>query len=212
MATDPLVLVGGGGHCLSCIDVIDSTMRFEILGILDLPEKQKIRVLKYEIIGTDDDIERYLQSCRNFFVTIGHIKNPRPRISTFQLLKKIGVTIPSIISPRAYVSSYAEIGEGTIVMHGAIVNANARIGANTIINTGAIIEHNAKIGDHTHISTQAVVNGDCTIGDRVFVGSNAVFANGVSIADDIIVGAGAVVVRSFIQPGTYVGNAARKIR
>ena len=212
MAINPLILIGGGGHCVSCVDVIESTTQFEIIGILDVPEKQKTKVLKYEIFGTDDDIERYAQSCRNFFITIGHIKNPQLRISTFQLLKKFGLTIPSIVSPRAYVSSYAEIGEGTIVMHGALVNANARVGANTIINTSAVVEHNTQIGSHTHISTGAIVNGDCTIGDRVFVGSHAVFANGVTLANDSVVGAGAVVVRSLTQSGTYVGNPARKVR
>ena len=30
--------------------------------------------------------------------------------------------MPSIISPLAYVSPKAKIGEGTIVMHGAIIN------------------------------------------------------------------------------------------
>ena len=211
METNSLILIGGGGHCSSCIDVIESTERFEILGILDIPEKQKIRVLKYEIIGTDNDIERYLQSCRNFFITIGHIKNPQQRILSFQLLKRFGITLPSIVSQRAYFSSYAEVGEGTIVMHNAIVNANARIGINTIINTAAIVEHNARIGNHTHISTGAIVNGDCIIGDRVFVGSNAVIANNVSLVNDIILGAGAVVVKSLMQPGTYVGNPARKV-
>ena len=33
----PLILVGGGGHCKSVIDVAES-MGHSILGILDLPE------------------------------------------------------------------------------------------------------------------------------------------------------------------------------
>ncbi len=30
-----IVLVGGGGHCVSVIDVIENENRFNILGILD---------------------------------------------------------------------------------------------------------------------------------------------------------------------------------
>lgn len=77
METIPLILIGGGGHCIACIDVIESTRRFEILGILDLPHKMKSKVLKYEVIGMDEDIKKYLSVCRNLFITIGHLKNPR---------------------------------------------------------------------------------------------------------------------------------------
>jgi FlaA1/EpsC-like NDP-sugar epimerase len=56
-----LILIGGGGHCKSCIEVIESTGEFEIIGILDLPSKIGEKVLDYEIIGSDDDIAHYVQ-------------------------------------------------------------------------------------------------------------------------------------------------------
>ena len=31
----PIILIGGGGHCISCIDVIEMTKEFSILGIID---------------------------------------------------------------------------------------------------------------------------------------------------------------------------------
>ena len=44
---EKLILVGGGGHCKACIDVIEEQGKFEILGILDLKDRkdlfQKIR-------------------------------------------------------------------------------------------------------------------------------------------------------------------------
>ncbi len=207
----PLILLGGGGHCKSCIDVIESIGNYKILGILDLKEKFNSTVLNYTIIGVDDDISKFIPRCNNFFITIGHIKNPLPRILSFQILKNNQVTIPIVISPNAYVSRYAQVGEGTIIMHQAVVNADAKIGKNSIINTGAVIEHDTRIGDHTHISTGAYINGGCTIGDRVFIGSSAVIANNLSIANDIVIGAGTVVIHPIFESGTYVGNPARKI-
>ena len=35
MPKKPLILIGGGGHCKSCIEVIESTDEWEIKGILD---------------------------------------------------------------------------------------------------------------------------------------------------------------------------------
>ena len=34
----PIILIGGGGHCKSCIDVIEQEGKYRIVGILDLPE------------------------------------------------------------------------------------------------------------------------------------------------------------------------------
>ncbi len=51
----PLILVGGGGHCKSVIDVAES-MGHSILGILDLPENVGHSMLGYLVLGTDDDI------------------------------------------------------------------------------------------------------------------------------------------------------------
>ena len=31
-----LILIGGGGHCHACIDVIESTQKFQIIGIIDI--------------------------------------------------------------------------------------------------------------------------------------------------------------------------------
>ena len=51
----PLVLIGGGGHCKSVIDVAESA-GYQILGILDMPEDVGKEILSAKVIGTDDDI------------------------------------------------------------------------------------------------------------------------------------------------------------
>ncbi|MDQ0969199.1 FlaA1/EpsC-like NDP-sugar epimerase [Flavobacterium sp. W4I14] len=38
MPKQKIVLIGGGGHCKACIDVIEETGEYEILGILDQKE------------------------------------------------------------------------------------------------------------------------------------------------------------------------------
>ena len=39
MQKPEIILVGGGGHCKSCIDVIEAEGRFIIKGIIDLPDR-----------------------------------------------------------------------------------------------------------------------------------------------------------------------------
>ena len=57
----PLILVGGGGHCKSVIDVAEQA-GFEIFGILDLPENVGKRVLNYKVIGTDEAISDFVSN------------------------------------------------------------------------------------------------------------------------------------------------------
>jgi len=75
-----LILLGGGGHCKSCIDVIEQQGVYNIIGILDDKEKAGSNILGYEIIGTDDDIHALIKKIKYFFITVGQIRTPETRI------------------------------------------------------------------------------------------------------------------------------------
>lgn len=203
----PLILIGGGGHCKSIMEVAES-VGYEIKGILDMPDEVGKEVLPgHKVIGTDDEIPRYVEEC-DFVVTVGFIKNPTLRIKLYNKVKTAGGRLATIIASTAYVSKYAELGEGTVIMHHAFVNAGAKIGDNCIINTFVNIEHDAVVGNQCHISTGTMVNGECKIGENCFIGSQSVCANCIEIASDIIVGAGSVVCKSLRMKGIYAGNPA----
>ena len=201
-----LILVGGGGHCKSVIDVAESA-GYNILGILDMPEEVGKSVLNYKVIGTDEEIPEYVDKAE-FIITVGFIKNPAIRIRIYNRIIEAGGKLATTIASTAHVSRYAALGEGTVVMHQAVVNAGTNIGVNCIINTFCNIEHDAVIGDQCHISTGAMVNGDCKVGERTFIGSQSVLVNGIVVGEDIIVGAGSVVRKSISEKGIYAGNPA----
>lgn len=203
----PLILIGGGGHCKSVIEVAESA-GYEIKGILDMPDEVGKEVLPgHKVIGTDDEIPQYVEEC-DFVITVGFIKNPAIRIKLYNKVKAAGGRLATIIASTAHVSKYAELGVGTVIMHHAFVNAGAKIGDNCIINTFVNIEHDAEVGNQCHISTGTMVNGECKIGENCFIGSQSVCANCIEIASDIIVGAGSVVRKSIRVKGIYAGNPA----
>ena len=177
-----IILVGGGGHCVSCIDVIEQDGKFEIVGIVDA-NNSRDQVLGYPVLGGDDDLPTLRKNYQHALVTIGQIKAPATRIKLYEQLTLLGFNLPNIISPRAYVSKRSVIGNGSIIMHDALINAKVEIGYNCIINTKALIEHDSRIGSHCHISTGAIINGGVTVGTGVFVGSNAVVRHSVQISE-----------------------------
>lgn len=208
MNKDKIILIGGGGHCKSVIDVIETEGRFDIYGIVDVKEKIGQSIFGYKIIATDEDLERLLAESKFFFVTIGQIKSSQLRENFYTKLNNLKAKLPVITSPYSTVSKYASIGAGSVIMHRALVNAGVKIGHNCIINSNSIIEHDSQIGDHCHISTSAVVNGDCKIKSGSFIGSNSTISHGVTIMENNIIGAGSVVIRDTERDGTYVGNPA----
>jgi sugar O-acyltransferase (sialic acid O-acetyltransferase NeuD family) len=209
---DTIILVGGGGHCRACIDVIELENRFKIAGIVDVSEKLHQTVSGYETIACDEDLPQLVNKHHFFLITLGQIKDAKKRINRFQYLKELGAKLAVVISPLAYVSKTAVVGVGTIIMHRAVVNTGAYIGRNCIINTGAIVEHDTKVSDNCHISTGSIVNGGCFIGEGVFIGSKSVLANNLSVAEYSIIGAGTVVVKSLDRKGCYVGSPARLVK
>lgn len=201
-----IILVGGGGHCKACIDVIEVHGEYSIAGIVDLKEKIGERVLNYKIIACDEDLSRLAKEYQYFLISIGQIKALQKRAEKFKILKDSGAGFPIIISPAAYVSNHARIDEGTIVMHRAVVNADANVGKNCILNTGAVIEHDVIIKDNCHISTCAVINGGTVIGENCFIGSNSTIREGIQVGSYSVIGAGLTILsslpeKSFIKKG-----------
>ncbi len=203
----PLICIGGGGHCKSVINVAEE-LGYTIIGILDMPDKVGSTILGYPVIGTDDDIESYVDKAQ-FVITVGHIKDANIRFKIYERLLRCNAKLATIVASSSKVSRFAEIGDGTVVLHNAVVNADAKIGINCIINTFANIEHDAVVGDFCHISTSAMVNGNCVVGEHTFVGSGCVLANGVSVPANSIIAAGSLMRKTHIIEGIYSGNPAR---
>jgi len=188
-----LILLGGGGHCKSVIDVIEKESRFKIAGIIDKKELIGSEVLGYKVIGSDEDLIVLREKFEFAFIAIGFIKSNKKRVELFELLKKLDYKLPTIISPLAYVSKHSFIDEGTIIHHGAIINAGVKIGKNCIINTKALVEHDAVIEDNCHISTAAIINGGVYVEKNSFIGSGTVTKEYIKILKNSFIKANSLI-------------------
>ena len=189
-----IILIGGGGHCKAVIDVIEQEGRFKIIGIVDKPELLGSEVLDYSVIGTDAELVNLAKKYQYAIVTVGQIKSPSLRIKLFNLAIEAGFILPSIISPNAYVSKYATIGSGTVVMHKALISANTIVGDNCIVNTKALIEHDCRISKHCHISTNVTINGGVLVESECFIGSGVITKESITIGKRSFIKAGSLVV------------------
>jgi len=202
-----ILLLGGGGHCKACIDVIETENIHSVAGILVASDDPSRELLGYPVLGHDSDLLALLANAQAALVTVGQIKSADTRVRLFNALVATGLALPVIASPTAHRSRHSSVGRGTILMHGVVVNAHATIGDNCIINSQALIEHDSEIGDHCHVSTGARVNGGVVVGERSFVGSGVVIKQGVRIGANVVIGAGQTVLKD-LPDGSWLMGAA----
>jgi sugar O-acyltransferase (sialic acid O-acetyltransferase NeuD family) len=188
--SEPLLMIGSGGHARSLIDVVESSSRWHVLGLVGLPEQVGEEVLGYPVLGCDQDLSSLRQKCAHALLAIGQIGFSTHRQRLEAMLKRLAFALPAVISDRAHVSRHAQLGLGTSVGHGVIVNAGSRIGDCCILNSNALIEHDAVVGDYCHISTGALVNGGVVIGEGSFIGSGAVLREGLILPPQTVISAG----------------------
>jgi len=186
-----IILIGGGGHAKSCIEIIESLDEFKIYGLIDNSIKNE-SILGYPILGSDEQLQKIKNElgAASALITVGHIKTNTLRKELFQKIRKFGFDTPLISSKSAYVSKHSKVGSGTIIMNSSIINADAVIGENCILNNKSLIEHDAVIGNHCHIATGAIINGGATVGKNSFIGSGTVLKQGITIGSNCLISAG----------------------
>ncbi len=205
MSNTEIILIGAGGHAAACIDVIEQEDKFKIVGLIGKENELGHKVCGYSVFGVDGELPELIKKYKNAHIAIGQ-NNTNKRNKIYNRVLQLGFELPNIISPNAYLSSYAEIGSGNIIMHGVIINSRVRIGNGCIINSKALIEHDVQIEDCCHISTNAILNGNVKVGFGTFIGSSACIKNDISIGKDCVVGMGLSVRQELKDKTIFTGK------
>lgn len=207
-----LLLIGGGGHCKTVIEAIESNNYYNEIGIIDTSNNIGKFILQHPIIGADQDLKKLREQGYEYaFISLGSIGDPTKRISLYRLVKELQFQIPIIIDRTAHVSQYAKISEGVFAGKNVILNADTMIGECVLLNTGCIIEHDCRIGGFSHIASGAVLSGNVTIGEGAHIGANSVIRQGIHVGERTVIGVGSVVVKDIESRCVAVGNPCRKV-
>lgn len=201
-----LIIIGVNGHGKVVADVALAMGRYEEIAFLCNFEK-KTECMGYPILGKNADATCYIEEA-DFFVAIGESEL---REKLMKELASQGATFATLIHPSAVIGSRVEIGEGTVVMAGAILQAETVVGKGCILNTACSVDHGCKIGDYVHVSVGTHLCGIIHVGEHTWVGAGATLINGIHVCPNCMIGAGAVVVKNIKEAGTYVGVPARRI-
>jgi sugar O-acyltransferase (sialic acid O-acetyltransferase NeuD family) len=127
--------------------------------------------------------------------------------------EKIGkINYGQAIDITSSVSVRAKIGEGSVVMPGAVINSGAVIGEHSIINTNASVDHDCVLGSFVHISPGGSLAGNVKIGEGTHVGTGASVIPNITIGKWCIIGAGSVILKDIPDFAVVVGNPGRIVK
>ena len=195
-----LIIIGASGHGKVVADIAELNGYSDIVFLDD--DASIKDCAGYPVVGKSTEAPE-----GDVFVAIGNVSH-RKRLMAFYADR----TQPMLIHPSAVIAKDAEIGKGTAVMAGAVINPGTVIGKGVIVNTSSSVDHDCVVEDLVHVSVGAHLSGTVTVGEGTWVGVGAVVSNNINICSNCMIGAGAVVIKDILEPGTYVGVPAKKMR
>ena len=182
-----LLLVGAGGFGRVVLE--HASQEYECVFVDDGP-KLDTEINGCKVIGRISDIEKLHDEYELLIVTIG---NNKLRERIYRTAENIGYRFPNIIVPSVYISPYAKIGSGCVILNNVVIQNNAKVGNGVILNPGVEIHHDSEIGNNVLIYTNTVVRSLTKVGERAHLGSTLTISNKVVVPDDAIIDDGATV-------------------
>lgn len=201
-----VILIGGGGHALSVLEMQTAPSLFA--GYADL---QPSEAMPIQYLGTDEEIlSAYSPDDYNIHVSFVYAGEVNLQMRAKLIERYAAYHAHTLIATTAVVTPNTTLGKGTAIFHRAVVN-RSELGKHVVVNTGAIIEHNCHIGNDVFVGPGAVICGGVTIGDNTLIGAGSIVRDDVSIPANTVVGIGSVVTKDLKNNGVYLGSPARLI-
>lgn len=198
-----IFIYGTGGHAKVASDIA-KLQGYEVGGFID--DAKKEQYLGLPVLDSEAFFASKTPEKCEVFIGIG---NNAVRKEKAELMKECGFSLATLIHPRSVIAEGVEIGEGTVLMAGAIVNPGSKIGKNCIINTNASADHDCSIEDYAHLAPGVTLGGGVVIGESSWIGIGASIREYKTVGKNVMIGMGAAVVGDIPDNVTALGVPAK---
>ena len=177
MSKEKLLLVGAGGFGRM---VAEQAMLQYDCAFVDDGQPAGSEICGIPVAGRIADLPELRKEYTLLVVGIG---NNNFRAQVYEKAAALGYTFPNIIAPSAYVSPFAEIGKGCVILQNACVQNGAAVGSGVLLNAGTEVHCDATVEDYTLIYTNSVIRTGAKVGKYVRIGSNVTVCNHATVPD-----------------------------
>ena len=208
-----LLIVGAraDGQAHVVLEVIEHSDEHQALAFADeTPQLWGEQVLGRPLLGDPVEVAEQVQQLgiTGAFIAVGV---PQARARLAEICRAMGLALPTLIHPTAYLSPEAQIGEGVFLGAGVQVLPGANVGDLCRVNAGTIVSHHVQVGRCNTIGPNATLAGRSATGAFVLLGAGCTLLPEVRVNEGATVGAGAVVTRDVAASLTVVGVPARPL-
>lgn len=177
MSKEKLLLVGAGGFGRT---VAEQAMLQYDCAFVDDGQPVGVEICGIPVVGGLADLPELRKGYDLLVVGIG---NNQFRAQVYEKAKALGYAFPNIIAPSAYVSPFAEVGCGCVVLQNACIQNGASVGNGVLLNVGTEVHCDATVGDYALIYTNSVIRTGTTVGNFARIGSNCTICNNATVPD-----------------------------
>lgn len=149
-----------------------------------------------KVVGRTTDLKALFTDYKLLVVTIG---NNKLRKKIYEEAKRIGYSFPNIICNSVYISPFAKIGNGCVILNNVVIQNGASVGNGVILNVGVAIHQDSVVGNYGLIYTNSVVRTKARVGESVKIGSNVTIGNYGVLPDDTIIEDGEAFRNSMVK-------------
>lgn len=178
MSKEKLLLVGAGGFGRM---VAEQTVLQYSCAFVDDGQAVGTEICGIPVAGGIANLPELRKGYNLLVIGIG---NNKFRAQVYAKAKSLGYTFPNIIAPGAYISPYAKLGNGCVVLQNACVQNGATVGNGVLLNAGAEVHCDATIGDYALVYTNSVIRTGAAVGSYARIGSNCTVCNNATVPDD----------------------------
>ena len=209
-----VVIIGAGGHAREIAEILRDQAREgagpRLLGfVADDPENYPAEIGGVPFLG---DWSWFDGADLRDLAVVCAVGLPQLRKRLVERATARGLKFAKAVSPLAYVSPEASLGEGVMVFPHAFVSAGSTLGDHSVVNVGASVSHDARVGRFATLSPGVHVAGHVNVGEGCYLGIGSSVIDRVSIGAWATVGGGACVTEELPENVTAVGVPARVIK
>lgn len=187
-----LLIIGGKSTGLEIREVVDMYYKDEFDEVYNLVEDDNDSC-PYSSIQDKNINSFHNDEIELYYIT--SMSNLKLRSFYVNYLKTKGAIPFNVIHPNSMIAKSAKLGKNIYIAFGTIISSFACIGDNSIVNYNVIIGHD------TLIKKNCVLNPGSKVGGNVVVNENCLIGGNTFIKQGIVIGA-----NSFIDAMCYINK------